>query len=105
MYNVLQTTDLDLFMLIQWENLQVVDIAFPIHRVGVIVDTDSVPNVDISNINSDIQAMQWAMEENGWNLVTLNYVEFKQGGAEYIDEIKDQLTQVKKFPKFSKFFS
>ena len=40
------------------------------------------------------------MEENGWNLVTLNYTEFKQGGAEYIDGLKEQLTEVKIFLKY-----
>lgn len=94
MYNILQTTDLDLFMLIQWENLQVVDIAFPVHRVGVIIDTESNPGADPHSINKNIEAVKWAMEENGWNLVTVNYTEFKQGGAEYIEGLREQLIEV-----------
>jgi hypothetical protein len=85
---VLQTKGLDLFMLIQWENLQVVDISFPVHRVGMMVDTTSNPLVDSNSINRDLLGIKWAMEENGWKLITVNYEEYKQGGVDYVENLR-----------------
>lgn len=102
-YNILSTTELDLFMLIQWENLQVVDIAFPVHRVGILIDTESTPFLDNDTVNKELQAMQWAMEENGWQLIMLNYTEFKQNGIEYVEDLRVQLEEVNRL-KILKFF-
>lgn len=81
-------------MLIQWENLQVVDISFPVHRVGILVDTISSPYNDGQNINKDLQMIEWCMRENGWRLILINYEEFKQHGTDYIENIREQITKV-----------
>lgn len=95
-YNTLKAagSDLDIFTLIDWENTGIVDIAFPEHRVGIIIDSVSNPLTDRSSKTSFNQCLASVMRSNGWIILEVNYFEFSEGGIQFAEQLIDQLKQV-----------
>ena len=98
-YDAVKQDELDILSFVDWENLVNVDIAFPVHRVGLLVDSLTNPTVDEREFSPKLLGKKWAMEKNGWRITLVNYEAFKSSGTEYVAGIRSQLTEVKIFRK------
>lgn len=93
-YDRVKADDLEIYPFIEWENMALIDIAFPVNRVGILVDGETIPEFDIRSVDSKLEAQKWAMEANGWSVFVVNFGEFKEGGVEYINDLRQNLKDV-----------
>lgn len=87
-------SELDLYTLVEWENLGVVDIAFPVHRVGLLIDPYTDPDFDMRDKHPKLEVLEWALQKNGWSIFFVNLKKFKERGMPYVEELRKQLADV-----------
>lgn len=79
-----------------WENLYLIDISLFPHKVGVLVEYQEISEM-IEDFDPRLQLKLRLLKENGWDIFTVKYSDFKKNPSQVAKHIVDTLKEVNTF--------
>lgn len=88
-----QTEQIDIKINYDWDNLYIVDLAMFPHKVGALINYETVQ--DINGIeNPRLKLKKRLLEENGWALASVNYSEFVKDPKKVTQDLVETLKKL-----------